>query len=176
MILFQLRYRRSTIQAQSIMFSLMQRRIWRSLTTKTSLFTTRWCLWAQLEKVSLPFTPCIHLVRITFRPEFWQKYIAVLDDSGKTAFQNFLNKGGNFIAVHSASDTLRTTQFYMEEVGEPLSLNLVPDSLTAHMHGRCLFWLPSCFTERCKLLNFPRNFAQSDLRSKDGRCHWAPTP
>ncbi|KLO13044.1 class I glutamine amidotransferase-like protein, partial [Schizopora paradoxa] len=41
----------------------------------------------------------------------------VLDDSGKTAFQNFLNKGGNFIGVHSASDTLRTTPFYEEELG-----------------------------------------------------------
>ena len=41
----------------------------------------------------------------------------VLDDAGKTAFQNYLNKGGNFIGVHSASDTLRTTQFYMQELG-----------------------------------------------------------
>ncbi|THH10877.1 hypothetical protein EW145_g1030 [Phellinidium pouzarii] len=41
----------------------------------------------------------------------------VLDDSGKTAFHNFLDKGGNFIAVHAASDSLRNTLWYSEEVG-----------------------------------------------------------
>ncbi|TDL25606.1 class I glutamine amidotransferase-like protein [Rickenella mellea] len=41
----------------------------------------------------------------------------VLDDSGKAALQNYFNLGGNFVAVHAASDALRTTQFYGNEVG-----------------------------------------------------------
>ncbi|KAJ3567883.1 hypothetical protein NP233_g6069 [Leucocoprinus birnbaumii] len=61
-----------------------------------------------------------------FTDENLQKYDAllfldntgeVLDDPGKTAFQNYLNKGGNFVAVHSASDCLRTTEFYDKEIG-----------------------------------------------------------
>ncbi|KAK0204690.1 trehalose utilization-domain-containing protein [Desarmillaria ectypa] len=45
----------------------------------------------------------------------------VLDDTGKTAFQNYLNKGGNFVGIHSASDTLNTTAFYGNELGEQYS-------------------------------------------------------
>ncbi|KAL5485924.1 hypothetical protein ACEPAI_6967 [Sanghuangporus weigelae] len=41
----------------------------------------------------------------------------VLDASGKTALRNYLDKGGNFIAVHSASDTLRNDSWFGEEVG-----------------------------------------------------------
>jgi len=41
----------------------------------------------------------------------------VLDSGGITALQNYLNKGGNFIAVHAASDCLRNTSFYGNEVG-----------------------------------------------------------
>ncbi|KAJ7039576.1 trehalose utilization-domain-containing protein [Mycena alexandri] len=41
----------------------------------------------------------------------------VLDDSGKTAFQNYLNLGGNFVGVHSCSDSLVNTTFYGKEVG-----------------------------------------------------------
>ncbi|KAK0469903.1 class I glutamine amidotransferase-like protein [Desarmillaria tabescens] len=41
----------------------------------------------------------------------------VLDDTGKTAFQNYLNNGGNFVGIHSASDTLNTTAFYGKELG-----------------------------------------------------------
>lgn len=61
-----------------------------------------------------------------FTDENLQKYDAlfflsntgeVLDDSGKTALQSYLNKGGNFVAVHSASDCLQTTAFYGREVG-----------------------------------------------------------
>ncbi|KAH7911355.1 ThuA-like domain-containing protein [Hygrophoropsis aurantiaca] len=41
----------------------------------------------------------------------------VLDDSGKAAFQNYLNLGGNFIGVHCASDALRDTPFFLREIG-----------------------------------------------------------
>jgi len=41
----------------------------------------------------------------------------VLDDSGKAAFLAYLKKGGNFVGVHSASDTLVNTTFYGRELG-----------------------------------------------------------
>ena len=43
---------------------------------------------------------------------------AVLDAEGKTALQNYLNRGGNFVAIHSTSDSLNTTMFYGQEVGQ----------------------------------------------------------
>lgn len=45
----------------------------------------------------------------------------VLDDGGKAALQKYLNNGGNFVAVHSASDSLVNTTFYGREVGMSLS-------------------------------------------------------
>jgi hypothetical protein len=42
----------------------------------------------------------------------------VLDWEGKAAFQKYLNKGGNFVGTHSASDTLKTTTSYRLEVGQ----------------------------------------------------------
>ncbi|KAG7089790.1 hypothetical protein E1B28_011441 [Marasmius oreades] len=41
----------------------------------------------------------------------------VLQASGKTAFQNYLNRGGNFIGIHSASDSLVNDTFYGHEIG-----------------------------------------------------------
>ncbi|EJD49637.1 class I glutamine amidotransferase-like protein [Auricularia subglabra TFB-10046 SS5] len=41
----------------------------------------------------------------------------VLDDDGTDALQRYLNAGGNFIAVHSASDCLLHADFFGHEVG-----------------------------------------------------------
>ncbi|KAM5544550.1 hypothetical protein V8D89_001448 [Ganoderma adspersum] len=41
----------------------------------------------------------------------------VLDDAGKTALRKYLDLGGNFVAVHAASDALRNTTWFQEEVG-----------------------------------------------------------
>ncbi|TFK49891.1 class I glutamine amidotransferase-like protein [Heliocybe sulcata] len=41
----------------------------------------------------------------------------VLDDQGKAAFQRYLGLGGNFVGVHAASDCLRNTTWYGNEVG-----------------------------------------------------------
>ncbi|KAG5645558.1 hypothetical protein DXG03_005833 [Asterophora parasitica] len=41
----------------------------------------------------------------------------VLDDAGKAAFQRYLNLGGNFIGIHSASDSLVNTTFFGREIG-----------------------------------------------------------
>ena len=42
----------------------------------------------------------------------------VLDEEGKSAFQNYLNEGGNFVGIHSASDSLNTTAFFGQELGQ----------------------------------------------------------
>ncbi|KAL1737084.1 trehalose utilization-domain-containing protein [Schizophyllum commune] len=41
----------------------------------------------------------------------------VLDDDGIAVFQKYLNLGGNFIGIHSATDCLNTTEFYGREIG-----------------------------------------------------------
>jgi hypothetical protein len=43
--------------------------------------------------------------------------LVVLSQAGKDAFQDYLNKGGNFIGIHSASDALITSDWYGMEVG-----------------------------------------------------------
>lgn len=72
--------------------------------------------------------------------------LAVLDDTGKTALQSYLGKGGNFIAVHSASDCLRNTSFYGRELGEEaLQLFGRPDKYQCT--DRFLLRLPCRFAE-----------------------------
>lgn len=41
----------------------------------------------------------------------------MLTQARKDALQAYLNKGGNFIGIHSATDCLNTTAFYGKEVG-----------------------------------------------------------
>ncbi len=41
----------------------------------------------------------------------------ILNSSQQAAFQQYLNKGGNFIGVHAASDCLHDVSFYGREVG-----------------------------------------------------------
>ncbi|TFK98685.1 trehalose utilization-domain-containing protein [Pterulicium gracile] len=41
----------------------------------------------------------------------------VFNDQQKAAFQSWLNKGGNFVGIHSATDCLLKTDFYRREIG-----------------------------------------------------------
>ncbi|KAH8100133.1 trehalose utilization-domain-containing protein [Cristinia sonorae] len=41
----------------------------------------------------------------------------VLDDAAQTAFQNYINSGGNFVGIHAASDCLRNSTFFANELG-----------------------------------------------------------
>jgi hypothetical protein len=41
----------------------------------------------------------------------------VLDQDGKDALERYLQNGGNFVGIHSASDCLRDTSFYGAELG-----------------------------------------------------------
>jgi hypothetical protein len=47
----------------------------------------------------------------------WYLHCKVLNDTGKAALQKYLDLGGGFIAIHAASDCLRNTTFYGNEVG-----------------------------------------------------------
>ncbi|KAH9068157.1 class I glutamine amidotransferase-like protein [Lactarius deliciosus] len=60
----------------------------------------------------------------------------VLDEGGKAALQQYLDLGGNFVGIHSASDCLRNTTFYGREVGaffdyHPLIQNATVDVIDA---------------------------------------------
>ncbi|KAI0806110.1 class I glutamine amidotransferase-like protein [Irpex lacteus] len=41
----------------------------------------------------------------------------VLDANGQAAFQDYINKGGNFVGIHAASDCLRNSTFFDKELG-----------------------------------------------------------
>lgn len=41
----------------------------------------------------------------------------MLTHAGKDAFQDYLNKGGNFVGIHAATHCLKTTAFYEREIG-----------------------------------------------------------
>ncbi|CAL1716023.1 unnamed protein product [Somion occarium] len=41
----------------------------------------------------------------------------VLDDEGQIAFQDYVNAGGNFVGIHSASDCLTNSSFFEKELG-----------------------------------------------------------
>lgn len=43
---------------------------------------------------------------------------AVLDDDAQAAFQDYVDAGGNFVGIHSASDCLRNSTFYANELGK----------------------------------------------------------
>lgn len=45
-------------------------------------------------------------------------HIAVLDNDAQSAFQNYIDAGGNFVGIHSASDCLRNSTFYANELGK----------------------------------------------------------
>ena len=80
------------------------------LGTTDSRITTPSCFSARQEKVSSSNCIPANSGIISFR--------AVLDTRGKIALQNYLNKGGNFVRIHSASDSLNTTTFFGQEVGQ----------------------------------------------------------
>ena len=41
----------------------------------------------------------------------------ILNTEQQQAFQDYLNSGGNFVAIHAASDCLHDVDFYGKEVG-----------------------------------------------------------
>ncbi|KAG9051077.1 hypothetical protein FS837_012585 [Tulasnella sp. UAMH 9824] len=41
----------------------------------------------------------------------------IINQEQQAAFQNYLNSGGNFVGIHSASDCLHDATFYQREIG-----------------------------------------------------------
>ncbi|KAF8623652.1 hypothetical protein AX17_007351 [Amanita inopinata Kibby_2008] len=98
---------------------------------------------------------------------------AVLDDQGKAALQNYLDKGGNFVAIHSASDCLRDSTFFGREVGaffdyHPPLQNATVDVLdSSHPSTRML---PAAWRVQDEMYNFksdPRALGAVVLLSAD---------
>ncbi|KAH9038610.1 trehalose utilization-domain-containing protein [Lactarius hengduanensis] len=87
----------------------------------------------------------------------------VLDEGGKAALQQYLDLGGNFVAIHSASDCLRNTTFYGREVGaffdyHPLIQNATVDVIDASHPSTSM--LPAQWQVQDEMYNF-----KSDPRS-----------
>ncbi|KAH9178410.1 trehalose utilization-domain-containing protein [Lactarius sanguifluus] len=87
----------------------------------------------------------------------------VLDEGGKVALQQYLDLGGNFVAIHSASDCLRNTTFYGREVGafldyHPLIQNATVDVIDASHPSTSM--LPAQWQVQDEMYNF-----KSDPRS-----------
>jgi len=110
--------------------------------------------WATQEKV------CMEVPVWLFVPQ----ELPVLDDPGKTAFHNHLNKGGVFVAFHSASDYLRTTSFYGREMGE-LSGHFSPTSQSNFEQEPTLIT-----TQNCKMLYVFFHRSTSRLICLNYRC------
>lgn len=105
----------------------------------------------------------------------WLKYWTVLDDSGKAAFQKYLNLGGNFIGIHAASDCLRNTTFYGKEVGASFPLNIegtitLNSAELAEFIGAWFDYHPEIQT--AVSLSLSCHVMQSMYRVLDRRCNW----
>ncbi|KAL1679945.1 trehalose utilization-domain-containing protein [Schizophyllum commune] len=97
----------------------------------------------------------------------------VLDDDGIAAFQKYLNLGGNFIGIHSATDCLNTTEFYGREIGayfdyHPELTNATVDVLDRSHPSTSM--LPEQWQVRDEMYNFksdPRNVGAVVILSAD---------
>lgn len=97
----------------------------------------------------------------------------VLDDTGKDALQNYLNLGGNFVGIHSATDCLNTTELYGKEIGayfdyHPEIQNATINVVDASHPSTSM--LPAQWQIRDEMYNFksdPRNVGAVVLLSAD---------
>ncbi|KAL1687337.1 trehalose utilization-domain-containing protein [Schizophyllum commune] len=97
----------------------------------------------------------------------------VLDEDGINAFQKYLNLGGNFIGIHSATDCLNTTEFYGREIGayfdyHPELTNATVDVLDRSHPSTSM--LPEQWQVRDEMYNFksdPRNVGAVVILSAD---------
>ncbi|PPQ68228.1 hypothetical protein CVT26_005761 [Gymnopilus dilepis] len=67
----------------------------------------------------------------------------VLDADGIASFQKYLNLGGNFVAIHSASDTLRNTTCYTRELGASLPLETSREFSLTSIQGSIFDYHPA---------------------------------
>jgi type 1 glutamine amidotransferase len=97
----------------------------------------------------------------------------VLDDTGAGAFQKYLNRGGTFIGIHSASDTLRNQTFYANELGALFDYHPVLQNFTVNIIGPShpsTTMLPTRWTVQDEAYNFdsdPRAIGATVILSAD---------
>ncbi|THV02839.1 class I glutamine amidotransferase-like protein [Dendrothele bispora CBS 962.96] len=106
----------------------------------------------------------------------------VLDDAGKAAFQRYLNRGGNFVGVHSASDCLRNDTFYGNELGahfdyHPVLQNATVDVIDSSHPSTSM--LPAQWKVQDEMYNFksdPRAVGAVVILSADESSYEDPGP
>ncbi|KAL0572322.1 hypothetical protein V5O48_009644 [Marasmius crinis-equi] len=97
----------------------------------------------------------------------------ILSSSGKTAFQNYLNLGGNFVGIHSASDCLVNDTFYGRETGAFFDYHPPLQNATINVLDRShpsTSMLPTRWNVQDEMYNFksdPRAIGASVLLSAD---------
>ncbi|KAI0648914.1 trehalose utilization-domain-containing protein [Trametes meyenii] len=106
----------------------------------------------------------------------------VLDDTGKAAFQKYLDLGGNFIGIHSASDCLRNTTFFQKELGAAFDYHPELQNATVDVVGPShpsTSMLPKAWAVRDEMYNFksdPRSVGAVVVLSADESSYTDPGP
>ncbi|KAI0775011.1 class I glutamine amidotransferase-like protein [Trametes elegans] len=106
----------------------------------------------------------------------------VLDDAGKAAFQKYLDLGGNFVGVHSASDCLRNTTFFQKELGAAFDYHPELTNATVDVVGPShpsTSMLPKAWSVRDEMYNFksdPRSVGAVVILSADESSYTDPGP
>ncbi|KAI0366292.1 class I glutamine amidotransferase-like protein [Pilatotrama ljubarskyi] len=106
----------------------------------------------------------------------------VLDDAGKAAFQKYLNLGGNFIGIHSASDCLRNTTFFQRDLGAAFDYHPELQNATVDVIGPShpsTSMLPKAWSVRDEMYNFksdPRSVGAVVILSADESSYTDPGP
>ncbi|KAF9266593.1 class I glutamine amidotransferase-like protein [Marasmius fiardii PR-910] len=97
----------------------------------------------------------------------------VLQAPGKTAFQNYLNRGGNFIGIHSASDSLLNDTFFGHEIGAYFDYHPALQNATVNVLNRShpsTSMLPARWQVQDEMYNFksdPRAIGATVILSAD---------
>ncbi|EIW57755.1 class I glutamine amidotransferase-like protein [Trametes versicolor FP-101664 SS1] len=106
----------------------------------------------------------------------------VLDDAGKAAFQKYLDLGGNFIGIHSASDCLRNTTFFQKELGAAFDYHPELQNATVDVVGPShpsTSMLPTAWAVQDEMYNFksdPRSVGAVVILSADESSYTDPGP
>ncbi|KAI0723533.1 class I glutamine amidotransferase-like protein [Earliella scabrosa] len=106
----------------------------------------------------------------------------VLDDGGKAALQKYLDLGGNFVAIHSASDALVNTTFFVNEVGARFDYHPEIQNASVNVVGPphpSTSDLPQVWQVRDEMYNFksdPRSIGAVVVLSADESSYEDPGP
>ncbi|KAI0833696.1 class I glutamine amidotransferase-like protein [Trametes gibbosa] len=106
----------------------------------------------------------------------------VLDEAGKAAFQKYLDLGGNFVGIHSASDCLRNTTFFQKELGAAFDYHPELQNATVDVVGPShpsTSMLPKAWSVRDEMYNFksdPRSVGAVVVLSADESSYIDPGP